>query len=59
MIREERARGEPIFYGDATKDLILKHANIEEARCLVIVINDPLQRPGSRGSPASSTRAFT
>lgn len=41
VIREERARGEPIFYGDATKDLILKHANVEEARCLVIVINDP------------------
>jgi CPA2 family monovalent cation:H+ antiporter-2 len=41
VIREETAKGEPIFYGDATQENILEHANIGEARCLVIVINDP------------------
>lgn len=41
VIREESAKGEPIFYGDATQENILEHANIGEARCIVIVINDP------------------
>jgi CPA2 family monovalent cation:H+ antiporter-2 len=41
VIREERAKGEPIFYGDATKEKILEHANIAEARSMVVVINDP------------------
>ncbi|MEN6466155.1 MAG: cation:proton antiporter [Syntrophaceae bacterium] len=41
VIREERAKGEPIFYGDATKEKILEHANIAEARSIVVVINDP------------------
>ena len=40
-VRWERKRGEPIFYGDATQEEILKHANIKEARVMVIVINDP------------------
>ena len=40
-VRRERQRGEPIFYGDATQEEILKHANIKEARVTVIVINDP------------------
>ncbi len=41
VIRQERAKGEPIFYGDATKDIILEHANIRGARCMAVVINDP------------------
>lgn len=41
VIREERAKGEPIFYGDATQEKILEHANIEKARSIVVVINDP------------------
>jgi len=41
VIREERAKGEPIFYGDATKEQILEHANIARARSIVVVINDP------------------
>jgi monovalent cation:H+ antiporter-2, CPA2 family len=40
-VRRERESGEPIFYGDATQEEILKHANIKEARVVVIVINDP------------------
>ncbi len=40
-VRRERGLGEPIFYGDATQEEILRHARIEEARILVVVINDP------------------
>jgi CPA2 family monovalent cation:H+ antiporter-2 len=40
-VRRERKSGEPIFYGDATQEEILIHANINEARIVVVVINDP------------------
>ena len=40
-VRSEQARGEPIFYGDATQETVLQHANIKDARIVVIVINDP------------------
>ncbi|MBM4289292.1 MAG: potassium transporter KefB [Deltaproteobacteria bacterium] len=40
-VRRERESGEPIFYGDATQEEILIHANIEQARIMVVVINDP------------------
>jgi CPA2 family monovalent cation:H+ antiporter-2 len=40
FVRSEKARGEPIYYGDATQEAILLHANIREARTLVVVIND-------------------
>jgi CPA2 family monovalent cation:H+ antiporter-2 len=40
-VQKERQCGEPIFYGDATQEEILKHANINEARVVVVVINDP------------------
>lgn len=40
-VRSERAKGEPIYYGDATNEAILHHASVERARILVVVINDP------------------
>ena len=40
-VREERSKGEPIFFGDATQEAVLRHLRIKEARILVIVINDP------------------
>jgi monovalent cation:H+ antiporter-2, CPA2 family len=40
-VRSERAKGEPISFGDATQEAILLHANIRQARTLVVVINDP------------------
>ena len=40
-VREERAKGEPIFFGDATQEAVLRHLHLKEARILVIVINDP------------------
>jgi CPA2 family monovalent cation:H+ antiporter-2 len=38
----EKAKGEPIHYGDATSALILEHANVAEARVVVIAISDAL-----------------
>jgi len=40
-VTKEREKGEPIFFGDATNESILSYAEIEKARILVIVINDP------------------
>jgi len=47
-VLKERKAGENIFFGDATNSTILTHANIEQARILVVIINDPV-----------STRAIT
>jgi CPA2 family monovalent cation:H+ antiporter-2 len=40
-VRSEQAKGEPIYYGDATQESVLQHANIKEARIVVVAINDP------------------
>ncbi len=40
-VRVEKSLGEPIQYGDATNESLLKNANIQEARILVIAISDP------------------
>lgn len=40
-VKKERAKGEPIFYGDAAYDTVLHHFNIEKARIVTIGINDP------------------
>ncbi|MHC1567341.1 MAG: cation:proton antiporter domain-containing protein [Candidatus Syntropharchaeia archaeon] len=40
-VRSEREKGEPIFMGDASQEAVLKHADIENARIIVIVISDP------------------
>jgi CPA2 family monovalent cation:H+ antiporter-2 len=41
-VREERQKGEPIIYGDASQESVLEHLGIQDARILVIVISDPL-----------------
>lgn len=40
-VRSARARGEPAFYGDATREEILRGLGVERARLLVIAISDP------------------
>lgn len=40
-VRWERRNGEPIYYGDSTREPVLQHANIKDARVAVIAINDP------------------
>lgn len=40
-VREQRALGEPIYYGDATREAVLRHAHVQDARVVVVAINDP------------------
>jgi len=40
-VRSEQAKGEPIYYGDATQEAVLQYANIKEVRIVVVAINDP------------------
>jgi len=40
-VRKYIKEKEPIHYGDATKEHLLKHVHIESARVLVIAISDP------------------
>jgi CPA2 family monovalent cation:H+ antiporter-2 len=41
-VRQEKKKGEPIQYGDATHLSILEHLNILQARAVAIMINDPV-----------------
>jgi monovalent cation:H+ antiporter-2, CPA2 family len=40
-VRQARARGEPAFYGDATREEILRGLGAERARMFVVAISDP------------------
>lgn len=40
-VRVEKAKGEPIYYGDATNEFILEHLKVYSARVAVIAISDP------------------
>ncbi|WP_028583166.1 cation:proton antiporter domain-containing protein [Desulfogranum mediterraneum] len=40
-VKSARKNGEPIFYGDANHEEILRHASIEDSTVVVIAINDP------------------
>jgi len=40
VVREERARGAPIHYGDATQLPVLEHAGVQSARVVVVAISD-------------------
>src|SRR5436309_8060346 len=40
-VRKARAEGEPAFYGDATREEILRALGLERARLFVIAISDP------------------
>src|SRR5207247_746394 len=40
-VRKARSEGEPAFYGDATRDEILRALGIDRARLFVIAISDP------------------
>ncbi len=39
-VRQEKARGKPIFYGDATQETVLHYAGITAARVVVVAISD-------------------
>src|SRR6266568_3633838 len=40
-VRRARSEGEPAFYGDATREEILRALGVDRARLLVIAISDP------------------
>jgi CPA2 family monovalent cation:H+ antiporter-2 len=39
-VRKEKSRNEPIYYGDAIHEAVMKQAKIETARVLVVAISD-------------------
>jgi CPA2 family monovalent cation:H+ antiporter-2 len=39
-VKEEKEKGEPIFYGDAVHEEMLKHVSVDKARVVVIAISD-------------------
>jgi len=39
-VRNEQAEGEPIYYGDATQDAVLQHADISDAMVVIVAIAD-------------------
>ncbi len=41
-VRQERLKGEPILFGDATNHFILEHVKVFSARVAIIAISDPL-----------------
>ncbi len=42
IVRNEKAHGESIHFGDAAHGTVLKNVNIEDARIMVIGISDPI-----------------
>jgi CPA2 family monovalent cation:H+ antiporter-2 len=40
-VRKYKDLGQPIYYGDATHEIILEHINIRKARVVVVAISDP------------------
>src|SRR5437899_1572429 len=40
-VRQARAQGEPAFYGDATREEILRALGLERAKLFVVAISDP------------------
>jgi CPA2 family monovalent cation:H+ antiporter-2 len=40
-VKRGRRKGEPVFYGDATRRGVLEHAGIDRARLVVFAISDP------------------
>jgi len=41
-VADSRSRGEPVFYGDATRHSILQRIGIAEARLIAVAISDPI-----------------
>lgn len=39
-VRRGRAEGNPVYYGDATSEEALRHAHVERARMVVLLMND-------------------
>src|SRR5262249_20822521 len=42
MVRTARTNGEPIYYGDAVRKVVLQRLGVERAQCVVFAISDPV-----------------
>lgn len=40
-VRNASAEGEPIYFGDATHEAVLRHVDADKARAIVVVVDDP------------------
>jgi len=40
-VRQARASGEPVYYGDCTRPAVLEHLKVANARMFVVAISDP------------------
>jgi CPA2 family monovalent cation:H+ antiporter-2 len=40
-VRQARAQGEPVYYGDCSRPAVLDHLGVRTARMLVVAISDP------------------
>lgn len=40
-VRQEQAKGEPIYFGDATNHFVLEHVKVWSARVAIVAISDP------------------
>jgi len=40
-VRKEQLKGMPIYFGDATQEAVLEHADIRDARVVAVAISDP------------------
>jgi CPA2 family monovalent cation:H+ antiporter-2 len=41
LVRQGKTLGLPVYYGDATSEEALRHAHLENARLVVLLMNDP------------------
>lgn len=41
IVKQEKAKGEPIIYGDAVQEHMLDSVNVKKARVVVVAISDP------------------
>lgn len=41
VVKHQKKQGEPIFFGDATQEPVLHQVNLDDARLVVVAINDP------------------
>ncbi|WP_029036881.1 monovalent cation:proton antiporter family protein [Salinimicrobium xinjiangense] len=41
IVKQEKAKGEPIMYGDAVQEHMLDFVNVKKARVVVVAISDP------------------
>jgi CPA2 family monovalent cation:H+ antiporter-2 len=40
-VKAEGMKGDPIYYGDAAQEAILRHVGVKDARVMAIAISDP------------------